>query len=68
MALVMIMAGSIVGSLSALAGWTAFDLGFLQSFGVYLAISLGFGALGAMLSLSTNSDEERHGMVGLAET
>ncbi len=68
MALVMIMAGSIVGSLSALAGWTAFDLGFLQSFGVYLGISLGFGILGAMLSLSTNSDENCHGMVGFAKS
>ena len=67
MALVMIMAGSIVGSLSALAGWTAFDMGFMQSFALYLGVSLGFGILGATLSVFTNSDDNGHGLVGFAE-
>ncbi len=58
MAMVMILAGSVLGTLSAVTGWSAFDMGFLQSVGVYLGVSLGFGVLGILASVATSSTSD----------
>ena len=62
MALVMILAGSVLGTLSAVTGWTAFDMGFLQSVAVYLGVSVGFGLLGILASVAMSSASEQSTM------
>lgn len=43
MAIISLMASSILGLIIALGGWLALDMSLPASFGVYLAVAMGLG-------------------------